>query len=629
MIRMCRLTGSDFTALARGLGDRHVLTRLRTAEASKHLLLLRAVAEMAASGHADASAAAGLPAACDLIAAVQSQSPAAANEIIALPQVGSWAIGCLARMRGKRRGDLPLAAELGYLNNFAAAAAVRARYSFALRLPLNGGSLRLPGIGTASLKSGENRDWAAVEGVSHGDRMEISWNHDSVELPITATGAPAPGSGLNGSESGPASLWRTPYRLRSTVDGLSLDVALDDGDPFLDRYPWRPVSGMTAEDVAGWQRSFGEAWQILVRQHRDLAEPMTVGLHTIVPLSARSQGHRNSATSAVAFGAVATSLPVAGIALAETLVHEFQHVKLCALLDLLPLLGNGDDGHYYVPWRSDPRPLSGALQGAYAYLGVTRFWRARRLIPGTNHNLRAQVEFARWRTALPGALTTLIGSGQLTGAGRRFVSTMADELAAWQSDPIPPQAQALADEAIADHRLTWCVRHATADPGVVDRLATRWIAATSGDSDVAVAAAGEGGAQARADSGVPHEPNTRSRLLAWRYLDPARYLKWRETGRLGDDREDGTYLSPGDIALLHDDAAAAISAYRRHISAGQHGDAWVGLLLALRRTSPAATAEALLDKAALLIALHRRLRVLTGSAADPVELAAWLAGPAP
>jgi hypothetical protein len=38
-----------------------------------------------------------------------------------------------------------------------------------------------------------------------------------------------------------------------------------------------------------------------------------------------------------------------------------------------------DDGHrYYVPWRDDPRPISGLLQGAYAYLGVTGFWRTRR-----------------------------------------------------------------------------------------------------------------------------------------------------------------------------------------------------------------------------------------------------------
>ena len=58
---------------------------------------------------------------------------------------------------------------------------------------------------------------------------------------------------------------------------------------------------------------------------------------------------------------------------AETLVHETQHLKLCALLDLVTLARPDDGRRYYAPWRPDPRPAGGLLQGAYAFLGVSGF----------------------------------------------------------------------------------------------------------------------------------------------------------------------------------------------------------------------------------------------------------------
>ena len=60
--------------------------------------------------------------------------------------------------------------------------------------------------------------------------------------------------------------------------------------------------------------------------------------------------------------------------LASVLVHECQHAKLNAVLDLIPL-SRPDQARYYAPWREDPRPLGGLLHGAYAYLGVSDFWR--------------------------------------------------------------------------------------------------------------------------------------------------------------------------------------------------------------------------------------------------------------
>ena len=30
----------------------------------------------------------------------------------------------------------------------------------------------------------------------------------------------------------------------------------------------------------------------------------------------------------------------------------------------------------YAPWRPEPRPVVGLLQGVYAHLGIARFWGA-------------------------------------------------------------------------------------------------------------------------------------------------------------------------------------------------------------------------------------------------------------
>ena len=78
-----------------------------------------------------------------------------------------------------------------------------------------------------------------------------------------------------------------------------------------------------------------------------------------------------------------------------TLTHELQHVKLCAVLDIVRLTVP-DDGRrrYYAPWRDDPRPVAGLLQGAYALVGVTEFWRRRRQLAAGAAQLRADGEFA-------------------------------------------------------------------------------------------------------------------------------------------------------------------------------------------------------------------------------------------
>jgi uncharacterized protein len=96
------------------------------------------------------------------------------------------------------------------------------------------------------------------------------------------------------------------------------------------------------------------------------------------------------------------------------------------------------------------------LQGAYAFLGVSGFWRGQRQAarePAVR--LRAQAEFARWREGAAQVVDTLLSSEQLTTEGRDFVSEMALVLEAWRREPVPREALAAAQRNASLHLDKW------------------------------------------------------------------------------------------------------------------------------------------------------------------------------
>ena len=175
-----------------------------------------------------------------------------------------------------------------------------------------------------------------------------------------------------------------------------------------------PTGRLTPSQVAELPRSLRAAWPVL--SPASAAEIAAI-VRVIVPYRHPSPVHV-STSSPQAFGTVAMSRQPDKYTCAETLVHETQHLKLCALLDLVTLTRPDDGRRYYAPWRTDPRPASGLLQGAYAFLGVSGFWREQRgTAPEREVRQRAQAEFARWRDGVAHVADTLLGSGQLTNAG--------------------------------------------------------------------------------------------------------------------------------------------------------------------------------------------------------------------
>ena len=257
--------------------------------------------------------------------------------------------------------------------------------------------------------------------------------------------------------------------LVTTCDGVTLRVRLEDSDPLRDRLGLTPTGRLDDDAVAHWQRTLDEAWRLLVRRHPEDAAILAAVLRVIVPVEPDPAAGGISATSAHAFGAVAMSAPADGRALAVGLLHETTHSLLNATALLFDLVRPaGEPG--YSPWRDDPRPPSGVLHGAYAYLAVARFRRVEAAAGGRV----AAFEFARWRSAVVAAAQDLLSGGRLTAAGERFVSAVRDQADRWRDDPVDPEIARLAADANTDHRVRWRLRNLRVDPGGIDPLVRAW-----------------------------------------------------------------------------------------------------------------------------------------------------------
>jgi uncharacterized protein len=131
-------------------------------------------------------------------------------------------------------------------------------------------------------------------------------------------------------------------------------------------------------------------------------------------------------------------------------------VKLGAMLDIFELCDPAAAGRlFYAPWRDDPRPLEALLQGTYAHLGVTDYWRARRHRAEGPEALAAAERFARWRALTAEAIETLADCGALTDPGLRMVSQMRATIKPWLDEPVNAAAEESARQWAAQRRSAW------------------------------------------------------------------------------------------------------------------------------------------------------------------------------
>jgi HEXXH motif-containing protein len=420
-----RLPHDLFAALARGGGGPAAVRELAAAQYSKHVILLRAVLEAARPGARpeDQLSVAGY----ELLARVQQEDPAAAREVISYPSVGAWA---LHTIRGNQ--DMP-EARPGVLAAVAAAAAVKAGLSAEIEVPVTDGRVTLPSLGVATAE-GATAVVRTYAGEVYSGSLRVAMR------------AGTPG-------------WR---ELRGVSAG-ALDVIVDDLDPF--RMPatdGEPAGRLTLEEVAELANMLSAAWEVL---DTDSAAEIAALVRVIVPYRAPEHG-LVSTSSPQTFGTIAMSRQPDRYTCAETLLHEAQHIKLSALLDLVSLCKPDDGQRYYAPWREDPRPASGLIQGADAFMGVSGYWRRQCAVaPEPEVRERAASNFARWRDGAALVCDTLLSSEQLTHEGVEFTCEMSRLLAAWQREPVSAEALVVARDKADRHATQWQADHGALPAG--------------------------------------------------------------------------------------------------------------------------------------------------------------------
>ena len=421
---------AELDELAAGFGGRDALSHLERAQRSVRRALVAAV-HGSAVGLAPGVDAATVQEGWNLLTRIDADHPEAVDAVLAYPYLRVWAVGCLERLRHVRTDDARQAGSLtsdwSHLASVAMAAAIRGGLPARLCVPVRDGFANLPSIGRFAVPEARPGDTVTVESQASDGIFTIA-AADGTWTITSATRA----SG-HGGPADRGGRWQPVRQL--SASGVS--VALEDTDPFRDCYGRPAVPRLGEEMVTRWESQFALAWDLIQRQHSAYAPGLAAGLTAIVPLNPGEAGREVSATARHAFGAVATALPADHAHLALLLIHEFQHVKLGAVMDMFDLFDPTDHRLYRVAWREDPRPLEGVLQGTYAHVAVTDFWRTRRHTAAGPAARAAHAQFARWRAATAEAIEILAGCGSLTPLGQTFVDGMRGSITPWLSESVP------------------------------------------------------------------------------------------------------------------------------------------------------------------------------------------------
>ncbi|MFG2429774.1 HEXXH motif domain-containing protein [Streptomyces sp. NPDC048590] len=441
-----RMPGPLFDEIAAGGGSAEAVVFLARGERTRRLLLL---AELLDALDADPGLLGPLrgSAAWPVVEAAALRAPGTVDELLLTPQVGSWLAHTLRRLHGTAAGP-PLWVDAGQIASVAAVAAVRAGTDAELLLPARDGAVSLPALGMVRLPGPPGFHPVEVT-VSGGELSLATGNGQAVAVRPLAE---------------PESAHWLPVHTLPLGDGTA-SVQLDDLDPYRDLDEPVAPERLEAGELRAWKNMFRDAVTILGRGGGGPGSLRPEEISRIVPWQPRSDStslpvpaEGLSASTGDAFASMVIARPPDGLALAETLVHEFQHSKLGALLHLFPLLGDDRSEHHYAPWRADPRHLPGLLHGAYAFVGVTGFWRERIGDPA-DHDDRAPFLFALRRLQTRMVLRTLATRATLTGPGRRLVTRLSDTVDGWLREPLDPATTDRARAAAASHRVEWRLRH--------------------------------------------------------------------------------------------------------------------------------------------------------------------------
>ena len=419
--------------LGTGCASVESVRQLRSGQVTKRLLMLKMLMEKAGDRFPDHIKHSAFLPAYEALTRTQADNPRAVGQLLGYPGTGAWLSHCLRRLaRPTQTAETPLWADLGYLGWLAAGArsAVAADGAADESIPvvIRDGEVMLPGTGLARVSPGAESGMGTFRPVSR-TRFEISFRQSRVRGTLDESGA----------QRGWCPLPRITFPW-----GDPFSIRVDESDPFLNMHRRRARSGTGLCEFtkpAAWQSLFDCVTELLTVVCPGRAAPIAHWLTVVHPPGPGAPGQATSSTSPASYGCVEMSAPRDAMELALTLVHEFQHATLGALLDYASLTVPAGGRQFYAPWVGEMRAAELLLQGAYAHLAVADFWRGYRNFPDAGKRQGfAEAECARVRAQVGRAIDQLRGSGALTSAGERFAERMrvaCDGLDGTPGRPLP------------------------------------------------------------------------------------------------------------------------------------------------------------------------------------------------
>lgn len=386
-----------------------------------------------------------------------SRSGPRRDQLAAHPALDYW-LHLESRQRGARLSDADRRLHLGLFQGLAAALALARRDGLKTAGAVDPDG-RFFFYGTPHYLSFPRESAGEAFALELGARKgSVTWKGRRLALPLKALRGPALKAPL---PLGGVAL----ESLREAAPGIVVDDA-----------GWLVLHGVTMHG----RRRFASASEgdrfaaVLSRALSDMAE-RAPGLHAeltdltrvLVPLE-NPQGHGSVSSSYVNLrGAICLSHAEDPLLQAETLIHEFCHMKMNQLLSVDPVLLPGQGGQaFYSPWRADARRLRGLLLGAHAFLNVGLYIgrSLEREEYGEEQEIELMVNVARRAEQVETALRGLSLYGSFTEFGRRFMLRMWRELAALRQATLwyPPALLEEQRAAALEHRR----RHALADTGL-------------------------------------------------------------------------------------------------------------------------------------------------------------------
>ncbi|NUR52328.1 MAG: hypothetical protein HOV71_29740 [Hamadaea sp.] len=417
------LDTATFTALAEGDGGPSAITALQRAQVSRHLILIANLLSEWPGPAAERDAIR------DTLDRARAADPDRFADVVGAPLVGSWS-GIVTRALGQGVAD---PSDFGQLAGIAVVAAAAAGVPADLAVPVRDGVASVPGVGALTV----------------GDRpVRLIAHHGAISADVDG------GRVLLSTEEDVPGFQRVRF-----LSAPGVRIALDDVDPYRHGHHAPPANRLDDAELEQWDKLFAEAWGLLARQLPGRAAELAAGLRTLVPLAQTDSRSARSATIKYAFGVFGLTLPPSAAEFAVTMVHEFQHSKLSAILDLVPMTDPADTSRHFAPWRTDPRPLAGLLQGVYAFVGVADSWRALRAEPDIAEE--ATRKFAEARVNVAEGLRS-VEAGALLPDGVRLVRGLRKRTDELLAEPLPDDVVRAAELTLSDTFRRWSDQNAAA-----------------------------------------------------------------------------------------------------------------------------------------------------------------------